>query len=211
MARVEDNAKPRVVFWDVDTQVDFMLPGGKLYVTGAETIIPKLQALALYARANHIPVISSADAHEPGDPEFEHFGEHCLVDTPGQQKLPETLLPERLIIPKQRLDELPELAAAEQVIIEKDKLDVFMNPNTDRVVNQLGSKLNVILYGVVTEICVAAAANGLLARGHEVYIVSDAVRHLDEVKAQAGTAELCRRGAKMTSTGEVPTIVQRYV
>ncbi len=208
MALAAANNGKRVVFWDVDTQVDFMLPGGKLYVPGAESIIPKLQALALYARANHIPVISSADAHETGDPEFEHYGEHCLVDTPGQQKVPESLLPQRLTIPKQRLDEIPDLSAAEQVIIEKDKLDVFMNPNTDRVVNQLGRKLRVILYGVVTEICVSAAANGLLARGHEVYIVSDAVRHLDEPKAQAGTADLCRRGAKMTSSNEVPALAR---
>ncbi len=196
------------MFWDVDTQVDFMLPGGKLYVPGAEAIIPKLQALALYARANHIPLISSADAHEAGDPEFEHYGEHCLVDTPGQQKVPESLLLHRLVIPKQRLDEIPDLGGVEQVIIEKDKLDVFMNPNTDRVVNQLGRKLRVLLYGVVTEICVSAAANGLLARGHEVYIVSDAVRHLDEAKAQAGAADLCRRGAKMTSSDEVPALAR---
>ena len=28
------------IFWDVDTQVDFMLPTGKLYVPGAEQIVP---------------------------------------------------------------------------------------------------------------------------------------------------------------------------
>ena len=33
------------IFWDVDTQVDFMLPGGKLYVPGAEKLIPNLKRL----------------------------------------------------------------------------------------------------------------------------------------------------------------------
>jgi hypothetical protein len=28
-------ASEKVVFWEVDTQADFMLPGGKLYVPGA--------------------------------------------------------------------------------------------------------------------------------------------------------------------------------
>jgi hypothetical protein len=29
----------RLLFWDVDTQFDFMHPAGKLYVPGTETII----------------------------------------------------------------------------------------------------------------------------------------------------------------------------
>jgi hypothetical protein len=37
------------VFWDVDTQVDFMSPEGKLYVPGAETIAPNLGRLTDYA------------------------------------------------------------------------------------------------------------------------------------------------------------------
>lgn len=32
----------RLLFWDVDTQFDFMHPAGKLYVPGAETIIENL-------------------------------------------------------------------------------------------------------------------------------------------------------------------------
>ena len=30
----------RVIFWDVDTQYDFMQPDGKLSVPGAQDIIP---------------------------------------------------------------------------------------------------------------------------------------------------------------------------
>jgi nicotinamidase-related amidase len=33
----------RVIFWDVDTQYDFMHPDGKLYVPEAERIIGNLQ------------------------------------------------------------------------------------------------------------------------------------------------------------------------
>ena len=33
------------IFWEVDVQADFMLPGGKLYVSGAEKILPNIRKL----------------------------------------------------------------------------------------------------------------------------------------------------------------------
>ena len=38
-------ASRKIVFWEVDAQQDFMLPGGKLYVPGAERIIPNIKRL----------------------------------------------------------------------------------------------------------------------------------------------------------------------
>ena len=43
------------VFWDVDTQVDFMRADGSLYVDGAETIVSNLAALTDFAHANGNP------------------------------------------------------------------------------------------------------------------------------------------------------------
>ena len=39
----------RVLFWDVDTQYDFMRADGKLYVPDAERLIPNLKRLTDYA------------------------------------------------------------------------------------------------------------------------------------------------------------------
>src|SRR5438105_4010117 len=44
-----------VVLWDVDTQVDFVLPEGKLYVPGAEKVAPAMRRLVEWARAAGIP------------------------------------------------------------------------------------------------------------------------------------------------------------
>ncbi len=55
------------VLWDVDTQVDFMLPDGKLYVPGAEQTIPAMQRLVDAARAAGIVHVASADDHELTD------------------------------------------------------------------------------------------------------------------------------------------------
>ena len=66
------------LFWDVDTQIDFLSPQGKLYVPGAEKIIPNLRRLTKYAADHKIPIVSSTDAHVQNDPEFSQYPPHCL-------------------------------------------------------------------------------------------------------------------------------------
>ena len=70
-----------VIFWDVDTQVDFMLPGGKLYVPGAEKLIPNLKLLTDAAREGRVFIIGDACTHTPDDPEFDRFPRHCVRGT----------------------------------------------------------------------------------------------------------------------------------
>ncbi len=60
-----------VVFWDVDTQVDFMLPGGKLYVPGAEKLIPNMKRLVDAAREGRVFLAGDADSHSLQDEEFK--------------------------------------------------------------------------------------------------------------------------------------------
>jgi nicotinamidase/pyrazinamidase len=191
-----------VLLWDVDTQIDFLLPGGRLYVPGAESIIPNLARLSTYALDHHLPLISSACAHLSGDPELEIYGPHCMAGTPGQQKVQETLLPSRYVLPN-RLVELPPLKAYQQIIIEKQEFDVFTNPNSDYVLQRFGSALRIVLYGVVTEICVASAARALLDRGHKVILVGDAVHALDPTKGAVFVDELLNRGGQLTTVAEV--------
>ncbi len=50
----------RIVFWEVDAQADFMLPGGKLYVPTAEKIIPNIKRLVETAGETHTFLVSSA-------------------------------------------------------------------------------------------------------------------------------------------------------
>lgn len=192
-----------MIFWDVDTQVDFLLPGGRLYVPGGENIVPNLARLTAWARDHSVPVISSACAHHAGDAEFELYGEHCLVGTPGQQKIPETLLPLRLVMPDRPVAVPDDLGRFQQIIVEKDELDVFTNPNTEAVLAGYGEKLEIVLYGVVTEICVAHAARGLLARGHHVRLVSDAVRPLEGRKADAFVDEIRAQGADVVTAMQI--------
>jgi nicotinamidase-related amidase len=129
---------PKTIFWEVDVQVDFILPGGSLYIPAAEKIIANIDLLVDAARQGRVFLISSADAHDPDDPELHDWPPHCLKGTPGADLLPEACASPRLVIPNQKSFTLPEdLGAYRQVTLEKNTLDVFDNPHTDALLARL--------------------------------------------------------------------------
>lgn len=201
----------KVIFWDVDTQVDFMLPGGKLYVLGAEKIIPSLRRLVDAAREGRVLLVSSADAHTPDDEEFQQWPPHCVVGTPGQKKIRETLTEKPRVIPNRPLGPLPDLHRHAQLILEKQKLDVFSNPNAAALVEQLApreeSAAEFVVFGVVTEYCVRMAASGLLERGRRVAVVTDAIETLDPAAGRRTLEELTASGARLMTTDQALALV----
>jgi nicotinamidase/pyrazinamidase len=173
------------VFFDIDTQIDFLYPAGALYVEGAERLLPAFQKLNQYAAAHGIPVISTADAHAEDDPEFRQWPAHCVVGTAGQQKPAATLL-----------------GGTKQAIIEKQELDAFSNPDMARVVEEFGAD-RCVVYGVVTEFCVRLAVLGLRKMGKSLEVVTDAVCPLDEAAARRTLEELQAAGARLTTVADV--------
>jgi nicotinamidase/pyrazinamidase len=196
----------KVIFWEVDAQADFMLPGGKLYVPGAEKIIPNIQRLVNAATDAGVFLVSSGDAHPEGDPEFETFPPHCLRGTPGARIIPEGLAKNSRTIPNDPSRKLPEdILDSPQVVIEKQTLDVFDNPRTSELVDRLGADAEYVVFGVVTEYCVRWAAKGLLERGRKVSVVKDAIETLDAAAGKKTIEELQALGARMITTDEALT------
>jgi nicotinamidase-related amidase len=56
---------PNFILWEVDVQRDFMLPGGKLYVPGAEKLLPNIRQLTDAARRNEVFLVSHGCFHTP--------------------------------------------------------------------------------------------------------------------------------------------------
>lgn len=193
-----------MVFVDVDTQADFMLPGGRLYVPGAEKLLPTLARLRDFAEQHNIPVLTSTDAHATDDPEFQHWPPHCVRGTPGQLKVPETLLRQYLVVPQERRTLLSdeELFRYRQWILEKDALDLFTNPQADDLVRRLDAEQYVV-YGVATEYCVKLAVKGLLERKRPVTLLVDAIREIKPEDGQVVLRELQAGGAKLAESNEV--------
>ena len=195
----------KFIFWDVDTQADFILPGGKLYVPGAEKLLPNFALLTDAARAGRVFLVSSADAHTPEDPELREWPPHCMRGTPGAAIVPETLTQHFFVVPNRPAAPLPEnFSRYQQAIIEKQTLNVFDNPNTDAVLARLAEFIDAdaefIVFGVVTEYCVNFAARGLLERGRNVAIVGDAIETLKPEDGKRTLGELNLLGVRVIKT-----------
>lgn len=205
-------AQDRTIFWEVDAQVDFMLPAGKLHVPGANKIIPNIKRLVDEARQGRVFLVSSGDAHAPDDPEFKLFPPHCVKGTSGAQIIPEGLTSKRLTVPNDASFALPKsFSSYEQIVIEKQALDVFTNPKAAEIVEALGTGVEYVVFGVVTEYCVRCAAKGLLERRRKVAIVRDAVETLKPEEGNRALDELKALGARLISTDQAIRMVEKPV
>jgi nicotinamidase/pyrazinamidase len=200
-----------VILWDVDTQVDFMLPDGKLYVPGAEETVPAMRKLVEAARAAGAVHVASADDHELTDSEISEspdysttYPPHCLRGTRGARKIPETEQEDPVPI---TLEELPErFLRGREFLLLKKSFDVFTNPNTDRLLGHLGDD-EIVVFGVATDVCNDAAIRGFLRRGRKVRFVEDAARGLDEGRVATCTKAWREAGVELTTADEVISLL----
>jgi nicotinamidase/pyrazinamidase len=201
-----------VILWDVDTQVDFMLPAGKLYVPGAEQVAPAMRRLVEAARAAGVVHVASADDHELTDdeiseqPDFQTtYPPHCLRGTHGARKVPETDQDDP--VPIGSTDVPDRYLRGREFLLLKKSFDVFTNPNTDRLLSALDPD-EIVVFGVATDVCDDAAIRGFLERGRRVRFVEDAARGLDEGRVASCTAAWREHGVEFAT---VEQIVQSLV
>jgi nicotinamidase/pyrazinamidase len=191
------------IFWEVDVQADFVLPGGKLYVPGAEKLLPNIRRLTDAARRGRVFLVSHGCFHAPDDPEFKIFPPHCVKGSAGAELVPEALAEKIVRVPNDveaRLsDDLPQF---QQILLEKQTLNIFESRHADALVQRLGSQAEFVVFGVVTEFCVSFAVKGLLERGRRVAVVEDAIETLKQEDGQRTIAELERLGARLTTTDQ---------
>jgi nicotinamidase/pyrazinamidase len=184
-------------FFDIDTQLDFMVPGGALYGPGAERLIPAVAALNRYAGAHGIPLISTTDAHPENAAEFRVWPPHCVAGTFGQQKPCATLLSTRFVVPYDPAWAFVALnGAASQIIIEKNDLDMFSNPHVPAVLNGLGVT-ECVVYGVFIDYCVKCAIMGLLRSGRQVSLVTDASASISQEAGDVAIRDFIAAGGRL--------------
>ena len=201
-----------LLFLNIDTQVDFIDPDGKLYVEGSESLRPVLEKLTRLASEKSIRVVNTADYHYPDSPEIDSspdfvktFPEHCMAGSCGVEFIEETdpenpfifdWNKEYLITP-----DLFETAKYRNLIIRKDAFDVFAgSPHIESIMKYLNPE-TIVVYGVATNVCVDAGVKGLRKRGKEIYVVEDAIKELPNMPLPFSEWE--KLGVKMVKFNEL--------
>ncbi len=204
----------KTIFWDVDTQYDFMMPDGKLYVPEAEQIIPNLERLTRYAREKGIPILGSVDYHNPDDPEIsdnpdfrETFPPHCLKGDPGQEKIDATRPLNPLWIDSTPMDveQLRKLIQNHQgeIIFRKQRFDVFTNPNVVPALEIIQPE-RIVVYGVALDVCDKFAIEGFLKLGkYQIWLVEDATKPIYKEEAARLLEQWSKKGVKIVQTTDI--------
>ncbi|WP_372640396.1 cysteine hydrolase family protein [Ancylomarina sp.] len=180
--------KKELLFWNVDTQFDFMNESGKLYVPGSEEILHVLKSLTSLAKENNIQVVNTADHHFSDAKELSYspdfintFPPHCMADSLGANYMDETQPEEPKVIQWDKMysnDELKKLTSFRNLVVLKDVFNVFEgNPNTQKLVRLLAPQ-KVFVYGVTTNVCVDCAVCGLAKQNIQVFVIEDAIKEL---------------------------------
>ncbi len=206
----------RTLFYDVDTQRDFILPGGALYVPGAEQIRPALKRVTELARRLGIRRICSMCRHFPGDRELLRNGgqwpDHCMDGTPGQRKVEETEVIDPYYLPAHEIGAAQLETALRhrgELVIEKQDVDVVAgNANARALLARLAHEYDhIVIYGVTTDVCVDNAVNAFLEQGRIPHVVIDAIHEIDPINAAAARARWSNAGAKTITCAELEDLL----
>lgn len=203
----------RTIFWNVDTQYDFMKPQGKLSIPGATEIEGNLEYLTRIAVARGIKTVNTADYHtaesrELSDtPDYKNtFPPHCLMNTKGAEFIDATKPVNPYVIDwKDPTFDPAKVQKHRNIVLYKDEFDVFHPtgaPHTEKVLNELNPQ-RAIVYGVATNVCVDFAVRGLLKRGVDVYVPTDAIKELPGLPLEAVLDSWKKEGAVLIKTEEV--------
>jgi nicotinamidase/pyrazinamidase len=206
------------IFYDVETQNDFMNPGAPMYTPGVEIIKPNLALLTNHAKENDITIAAGADTHF-GTREYAFrevelqtnngpFKMHCKKDTYGAEKIKETQF--KAVRHPHFLDERVDYAILNQglkqksIVFEKQMYNIFTNPALKAFL-RLAKVDKAVVYGVLTDWCVKDAVLGLQKNRVQTYVVKDAIYPLNANPGDEERAleEMARAGARFVTLKDV--------
>ncbi len=186
--------KTSILFWNVDTQVDFM------------------KKLTAFAKENKVKVVNTCDYHNENSQELSDtpdfittFPPHCMENTKGQEYVTATQPENPVIFDWNKEYSTTEINEAVEnrrnIVIRKDLFDVFTgNPNADNIVKALAPE-KIFVYGVATNVCVDFALMGLAKRGYKVFVIEDAIKELPNIPTPFDTWK--KQGITFINTEEI--------
>jgi nicotinamidase/pyrazinamidase len=199
------------LFWDVDTQNDFMKKDGLLYVPESESIIPIIKEITDFAIKNKILLKGSIDWHNEKSKEFikngGQFPEHCIAHTNGCKKI--AYEDAQMMFSKSEHIAFLKLGKNTiQELILKDTIDVFdvkgmiSNKNLMQKIAMENNKKTIVIFGVATEYCVKKASIGWKKYGCKVIVIEDAIKGVSEKETNEAIDEMKQIGIEFMKWNE---------
>ena len=145
----------------IDMLNDFILPGSPLEIPAARNIIASIKSVLNKARRKGIPIIYLCDQHQADDPEFQVWPPHAVKGTEGAEVVSE-LKPQ----------------PGDHIIV-KTSYSGFFETKLESLLRRLGVD-ELILTGVVTNICILYTGAEAYMRGYRVSVSEEQVAALDE-------------------------------
>jgi len=167
----------------VDMQKDFCHPDGALYAPESENTISRVNTL-LDAADDVADVVFTQDSHEPGHPEFDQWGEHCVVDSWGEEIHGDIDI------------------VTGDTVFKKDTYDAFHDTNLAEYLDNRGIE-TVIICGTLANVCVQETASSAALEGFDVFVVGDAVGYIEEEQKERALAHVDFLFGDVVETSEV--------
>jgi len=180
----------------VDVQNDF-LPGGSLAVPDGDAVVPVLNRYLAEFSARELPVYATRDWHPANHCSFKARGgpwpPHCVAESPGAQFAARLRFPSGTLV----------ISKATQP--DKDAYSGF--EGTDLGTRLRARKIKrLFIGGLATDYCVLNTVRDARSLGHEVYLLTDAIRAVnvnpdDGPKAEAGMQRLGAKPITLAALG----------
>ena len=200
----------QTIFYDINTQRDFILHDGKFHIEGAENLVPKWKAITDLARDQKVQIVCSVDCHVPGDPQLKSWGgpypDHCMAGTPGQLKIDETKPLNPLML--ENRDYTSNETKQSSTTTAKSSFDEQFEKLADNAHLSAILRLvlrpyqDIVMYGVYTESCVAREIAALIGVGPKLHIITDAVAMVG-IESPTFHEKLQQEGVEMITFDEL--------
>lgn len=141
----------------VDMINEFCKPGGRMVLPGYDTLVPPQRAVIAAARDRQVPVIWVHDAHRPNvrrDREWAKRTPHCVEKTWATAII----------------DDLG--AREDEIHVVKRRYSAFFQTDLDVTLKDLQVD-QLVVFGVVTNICVRSTVHDAFFNGYEVVVPHD--------------------------------------
>ncbi len=146
----------------IDMQEYFLEATSHAYIPSAETILPGVKKIiSIYSKKN-LPVIFTLHSNTKENA--------CMMEKWWPKLLPEGS-------PESHIP--AELELAEGIIIEKNQYDAFYNTNLEQILHEKNIS-QVIICGVMTNVCCETTARSAFIRGFEVFFCVDGTATYNE-------------------------------